>query len=344
MFRALFLALALNAGAPASTTMAPLAAPAVATASPEAEQALKLGWARLNAGDAEGAEHSWQEGLQHGEDSGLLYSLGGLLFQAQRLAEAEDCFQRLARRSPALADGWYQLGLVRAARGRYAEAADAQRLAVAQSPQFGQAYCALALDLRELGRNTEALPAAQKALECLPAYAGAWNLRANLLQDQGQYQAALQDYDAALRLEPRYAGAWFNRAQLLHEKLGKPGQARQSYGYAIQCRPGFAEAYLARAELALVQRRFADADADFRAVTRLPGWEPEAWWGLSRAAKGLGSGGEAECLVRYRSAVHRRDKALDRERAQGVERPMPYEPGLPLAASGTPFQTALKQP
>jgi hypothetical protein len=74
------------------------------------------------------------------------------------------------------------------------------------------------------------------------------------------------------------------------------------------------------------------AEEDFRAVTRLSGWEAEAWWGLARVAKARGDKRmEADCRVRYKAAVRRRDKQLDDERRRGIEAVAAYEPGLPLA-------------
>jgi tetratricopeptide (TPR) repeat protein len=153
----------------------------------------------------------------------------------------------------------------------------------------------------------------------------------------GDLDGAAQDYAAALRLESRYAGAWFNWAQL-QEKRGQRAEALKSYGYAIQVKPEFAEAWLARAELRLEEEQLGGAADDFRKVTKLSGWEPEAWWGLARVAKAQGKRSEAaECLVRYRAAVHRRDRRLDEERAGGIERPAAFEPGLPLAFSQAPL-------
>ncbi len=316
---------------------APLAAPPVAASSNEAEAALQAGQRRLQAGDLQGAEAAWRQGLAQGEDSGLIYALGGLLFQAGRLREAEESFQRLVQRTPDLADGWYQLGLVRAARGHYKEAVDAQRLAVAHAPNFGQAYCALALDLRETGQGAEAMQAVQKAMLLLPRYAGALNLRGNLKQDQGDLEGAAQDYVGALRLESRYAGAWVNLGEL-QEKRGQKAEAIKSYSYAIQVQPDYGAAWSDRGELHLETKDLAAAEEDFRQMTRIPDGEADGWWGLTRVMRARAEKAEAaECLVRYRSAVRRRDRKAEREKAEGVERPSAFEPGLPLALSQAPL-------
>lgn len=319
--------------------LAPRSAPAVTSSGPEAEAALQAGRLDLQRGDVAGAEQRWKEALAQQEDSGLLYALGTLLFSQSRLAESESLFERLARRSPELADAWYQLGLLRAARGHYREAADAQRLAVGHSPNFGQAYCALALDLRESGQTAEGVIAAQAALRLLPSYAGTWNLLGNLQQDAGKLNEAVQSYRQALTLAPQYPGAWFNLAALL-DKAGREEEARDAYSHAIEARPTFAEAWLARAELNLEQKRLTQAANDFSAVLRLQGWQAEANWGLHRVAKAQGKTREAELrLQSYRRSVHTRDRVMQREAAAGIERPSPYEPGLPLADSAAPSVT-----
>jgi tetratricopeptide (TPR) repeat protein len=302
-------------------------------AGPLADAALQAGQARLSAGDAKGAEKIWREGLERGEDAGLLDALGGLYFQSQRLAGAEKFYQRLAKEGPDVADAWYQLGLVRAARGHYKDAVDAQRLAVSHAHQFGQAYCALALDLRETGQGAEAMQAAQKAVALMPNYAGGWNLQANLKQDLADYSGAAQDYAQALRLAPAYAGAWFNQAQM-QEKQRQIQAANDSYTQAIAAKPDFAEAWLARAELNLDRHALDAAEADFKAVLPLGGWDPEAWWGLSRVAKARKDPKErSRCLARYREAVHARDRHFLAEREAGIETVSAYEPGMPLSAT-----------
>ena len=327
------------ATAGAAPLSAPLVVPPVGHRSPEALAALQSGRDLLQQGDAAGAEAAWRQGLALGDDNGLLYSLGGLLFQTDRLRQAEACFQRLVQDAPDWADAWFQLGLVRAARGRYKDAVDAQRLAVGHAPQFSQAYCALALDLRETGKISEALHAAEEAIRLMPGYAGAWNLRAALEQDQGDDDSALRDYQQALRLQPRYAGAWFNLAEM-QDKRSQKSEAFKSYTYALQMKPDMADAWLQRAELSLDRHDWDAAEADFKAVTRISGSEAEAWWGLSRVAKARGQKSEAaECLVRYRSAVRRRDRTIESDREKGIETPVAYEPGLPLASSQAPVLT-----
>jgi tetratricopeptide (TPR) repeat protein len=252
------------------------------------------------------------------------------LFEAGRLREAEARLESLAQHAPQRAEGWFQLGLLRAARGRYRAAADAQRLALARQPGFGQAYCALALDLRESGQSAEGLQAAGRAVELLPDYAGAWNLRANLRRDLGDRDGALADYVRALQLQPRYTGAWINWAQLQAD-WGRKDEALRGFSSALQADPSCADAWLARGELNLERHALDAAAADFQAASRLAGYEAEGFWGLARVEKARKRREEEEKdLGRYRSAVRRRDKRLEAEKRQGLESPSTYEPGLPL--------------
>jgi Tfp pilus assembly protein PilF len=90
--------------------------------------------------------------------------------------------------------------------------------------------------------------------------------------------------------------------------------------------------------LALAKGEFARARADFERALGLKDWEPEGRWGLHRVAAARGHRAEAAAqLEAYRRAVRARDRALAREAAAGLERPSPYEPGLPLSSSGRPL-------
>jgi tetratricopeptide (TPR) repeat protein len=321
---------ALCAAPPPADILGTLGA-SLAPASPQAQAASDRGEAFLVRGDRSSAEACWKEQLRRGADRGLLCRLGALYFTENRLALAQSCYERLAQGSPESADAWFQLGLVRAARGQYRSAADAQRLAVGHHHDFGRAYCALALDLRESGQTAMGLWASREAIRLLPAYAGAWNLLGNLQQDSGRLDEARLSYLQALRLRPDYAGAWFNLAQLL-ERDGRPQEARSAYSQALRARPAFGEALLARAQLALDQGMISAARRDFQLCLRVPGWEPEAWWGLHRIDAAGGRHGEAaKDLRRYAAGVRRRDRLLDRQAARGLEQPSPYEPGLPLS-------------
>jgi tetratricopeptide (TPR) repeat protein len=257
-------------------------------------------------------------------------------FHAGDLAGAEDCLQEQARLRPDQARAWYRLGLARAARGRYREAADAQRLAVGHAPALGQAYCALALDLRESNQSVEGLIAAREAVRLLPAYAGAWNLLGNLELDNGHRDASYAAYRQALSLRADYPGAWFNLGQL-HERGLRIEEARDAYGRALSLKPGFGEARLGRAELALAHGPLDQAEADFTLAAKSRDWEPEGWWGLERVAKARHDAATAaDCRRRYKHAVHARDQRLDRLRRAGREDLQPYEPGLPLPALNDP--------
>ena len=312
----------------------PAVRPAVFAESPAAASALAAGSDCLRRGDEDCALQRWKGRLSRGDDAGLLYALGGLYFRQNRLPQAESCYERLVRRSPRLADAWYQLGLVRAARGRYKAAADAQRLAVGQASDFGRAYCALALDLRESGQTAMGMGAVREALRLMPDYAGAWNLLGDLQQDRGRRAEAMDSYRKALRLAPVYPGAWFNLAQVL-EAYGRHDEAFDAYGRAIQAKPGFGDALLARAQLSLDRDAPEAARRDFETCLKIPDWEPEAWWGLHRIDKAQGRGEEAaEDLRRYRAAQRRRDLSLAALAARGMEQPCPYEPGLPMAVGG----------
>ena len=103
-----------------------------------------------------------------------------------------------------------------------------------------------------LGRLEEALADYNAALEIDSLYPYAYNNRANIYYARGDYQAALADYARAIELDPEPEIPYYNRA-LAHYELGDYARASTDLDESQAFDPEYAQGYLLRADLTLVQ-------------------------------------------------------------------------------------------
>jgi tetratricopeptide (TPR) repeat protein len=161
----------------------------------EAEPSLLLALAHMQSGDNRAAEEIFKAVIEKAPSATALHSLGVILFDAGRFAEALKRFaqarqlapgdyysgiyqarcllelQRLEEASKELetmarafptAEVSYLLGRTRLRQGRFEEAAASFGNAVAQSPSYAEAAYGLATALRRLEKNDEARQAMEK--------------------------------------------------------------------------------------------------------------------------------------------------------------------------------------
>ena len=82
-------------------------------------------------------------------------------------------------------------------------------------------------------------------------------------------RGALVDFDAALGLNPRYVHALQDKASVLSENLGRPAEALEALGTALEHHPTFAPALAGRAVLHARLGRRAAAHSDIHAALDL---------------------------------------------------------------------------
>lgn len=93
---------------------------------------------------------------------------------------------------------------------------------------------------------------ASKAIELNPFITDAWEVRGVARQNMGNNRGAADDYAEALKLLPHNRQISFNLASALTE-TGAFAEADSTYAELLRAYPGFANGYLGRARLHLVQ-------------------------------------------------------------------------------------------
>jgi tetratricopeptide (TPR) repeat protein len=133
-------------------------------------------------------------------------------------APAEAAYTRAAtladERGEAVPMVWYELGLVRSARGATAEAADAFARATAAEPGLAPAWLELARAQEAMGNASLAADAYSRATEASPDWLPAWLGLAGALADSGRARAAAAAVEEAERLCPGCAAVEQLRARV----------------------------------------------------------------------------------------------------------------------------------
>jgi protein O-GlcNAc transferase len=151
------------------------------------------------------------------------------LYQAGRLAEAEQVYRRVLAQEPHLPQCLHMLGVLCAQTGRPDAAIDFLRRALALDTANPQALNNLANVLKDTGRLDEAVPLYQQALALKPDMATAHYNLADALASKGKLEQAVESYQRALACRPDFVPAQRNLAHLLRA-MGRPDEAAASPG------------------------------------------------------------------------------------------------------------------
>jgi tetratricopeptide (TPR) repeat protein len=227
--------------------------------------------------------------------------------QAGRLAEAENCYQRVLAAQPDHADALHLLGVVAHQVGRYDlaveligqaikrdgqnpvyfsnlgvvlkdqgkvdEAMTAYRDAIRLKPDYAEAYSNLGYALWEQGKVDEAVAACRKAIGYNPSLAEAHSNLGIALKAQGRFDEAVAACRQAIRTKPDFADAHSNLGIALKDQ-GKLDEAVAACREAIRIQPDFADAHWNEALMNLLI-------GDFER-----GW-PKSEWRWRSASSGL---------------------------------------------------------
>jgi len=237
-------------------------------------------------------------------DASSVAAVGSALLVLNRVAEAEEKFQRALELEPR--SGTARLGLARIARRRHqeqealallrevieidpgssgpaahhaigrlhldkrelAEARQAFRQAIEIDGMYGPGYDGLAQVLLEEGKPDEALPLLATALRYHPAQPQTLSTLAQILRDQGELDQAIQLCERALEISPKFAVVYNNLGRI-YRKRGDEEKAAEMYARAIEYGPRFDAPHVNRAQLLLGQGREEEAVEEFREAARL---------------------------------------------------------------------------
>lgn len=173
------------------------------------------------------------------------------LAAAGRLEDSVRVLEDALRRSPDLADSWYNLGLRRRHLGRTEAALDAYRVALARGAA-GPEEIHLnrgVIFVEDLQRPDDAAREYEAALRLAPDYVPALLNLANLHEDSGRRDAAQTLYEQVLTLDPVHSEALAraaNACEIMHAddpmigrlrsalaRRGLPPEARAGLGFAL---------------------------------------------------------------------------------------------------------------
>jgi tetratricopeptide (TPR) repeat protein len=187
-----------------------------------------------------------------------LAMLGALATQSGRLARAEQCFREALRVNGAAAHVHNNLGIVLLELSRPLEAVASFDRAIARMPEFSDAHCNRAAALHHLGRCAEAVAGYEAAIARQPRLARAHRGRGAALYQLRRNAAALESYDLAVSLEPDVAVSHNLRGEVLLE-MDRVDEALQSCDRSLRLDPTLLLAHLTRAEA--LRRRARPAEA-----------------------------------------------------------------------------------
>ncbi|CAG1003765.1 hypothetical protein RHDC4_03414 [Rhodocyclaceae bacterium] len=176
-----------------------------------AEARFREGRARLDAGDAAGAEACFRAALAQAPDfAAALGNLGFVLEDRGALVEAEACYRRCLELDPTPAQIHLNLGALLLARKRFPEAEAAFLEAIRCDAQSPRMWSAVGVFLASTKREEEAERCYRQALELDADYALASFNLAYLLLRQGRFEEGWRRLDAR---------DWYGPLQ---ERLGLP--------------------------------------------------------------------------------------------------------------------------
>ena len=189
---------------------------------------------------------------------------GQAALRAQRLPEAQRCFEAVLAAEPRHAQAMALLGTVMAQRNDLAGAETWLSQAIALAPADATAHGHLARVLAMADRLPEALFHGDQAARLDPTDAKARLLRANLLHDLSRHEEALADFDFAISRLPADATWYYRRGQAL-AALRRRIEALASFDRALSLQPD-SQTRFARGVMLQQLGRLREAAEEFRRV------------------------------------------------------------------------------
>ncbi|HTW93385.1 MAG TPA: tetratricopeptide repeat protein [Tepidisphaeraceae bacterium] len=180
------------------------------------------------------------------------------LYQAGRLADAEQVYRQILGQNPDTPDALHALGAIALQCGKANASLQLIQRALAIRPNCVDYHATHAVVLESLGRRDEAIACARRVVANNPAHAATWTNLGNWLREAGQIDGAVAASHRAIALDPRIPEA-HNHLGLALAAQNKFDAATESYRNALGLRPDFPEALNNLARVHLDRRQFADA-------------------------------------------------------------------------------------
>ena len=226
------------------------------------------------------------------DDAADLYAQAQEHYQAGKLADAADLYQRVLNDDPTHADALHMLGVVTYQLGQVDAAADLIEQAIAVRQPFAEAEANLGTVLMALCR----LDDAENTLNLADGHApdnptNLFNL-GNVHVEQQSAKNAIDAYEKAVALKPDYAEAWCQLG-ILFRNAEKLPQALAAYEKAIAAQPNFSQALYNLANVYRDIERFGDAETTLRQAIDARTDYAKAWNSLGTLLGDMGRSDEA---------------------------------------------------
>jgi tetratricopeptide (TPR) repeat protein len=193
------------------------------------------------------------------------------ILSARRIRAYDSAFafwSDVARKVPANAGAWNNLGIILAGRGDQKGAIEDYLRALSIAPNYAYAHYNLGNSLKATGHPAEAVQQYEKALLFQPADPSIHYNMANALALEKRWYAAAAEYREALRLDPGRMDAMFNLGDAM-VSVGNLKEAAAAYGAVVGRRPDFADARVNYGSVLAEQGRLAEAVLQFREALKI---------------------------------------------------------------------------
>ena len=219
--------------------------PAVPTPVPAPDSRFEHAAQLYHSGQLAGAESLLRQILaEHPNHISAWQSLGALLMQQHRVADAADVYQKYVVVDPNSADAHYNLGVAYAMLGEFGPATESFTIVTRIRPDWAAAFSNLGNALSGANRTEESEHAYRRAIALEPGFAGAWGNLGGLLLRSGKYDAAITALNESIRLRPDHPETLYNLAHAL-KSAGCVDEAIAQLQHVIRLRPDYYEAWQA---------------------------------------------------------------------------------------------------
>jgi len=182
--------------------------------------------------------------LRRRKDPDGFLTLGRLLYQAGKLAEAEDALRKAMAQRPGHAETHYQLGTVLLSRNQPRAAEERFRRCIELDGKHAGARMQLGVVVGQRGQLKQAVRWLSEAVKLDPTHGRAHYNLGVALRHLGQPDRAVASLRQSLKLDPKFAKTHFSLGQLLVDQ-GQSAQAAEHFRKALTIQPDYAEAQAA---------------------------------------------------------------------------------------------------
>lgn len=230
------------------------------------------------------------------------------------LEESRELYRRIVEDHPASASAWAGLGRISWEAGKVSEAVENYQKAVDRFPTYGAAHYALGLAYRSLGnlekmrehlsqfqRHSSQRPPVEDplidAVQALESRAGYFLREGFVLREERKYKEAATSFKEVLKLEPGHTIAHANLVSL-YIALRNPAKVEHHYRSAVAADPGLYKTHYNFGTYLGWRGRTGEAIAALRKAVEINPFHADSHSNLGHLLAQLGKSAEAEKHMR----------------------------------------------